>query len=321
MRVTEQLSWIDREPTLSRFLTDVIEGLSSTPKRLPAKYFYDARGSELFERITTLPEYYLTRSEISILEKHASEIVAACGGEFALVEFGSGSATKVRILLDQMEKRSCYVPVDISPELLRESSERLTELYPDLSVSAVCADYTQPLQIPRCPSTDRRVIFFPGSTIGNFEPAEARRFVGNVVKVLSSGDSMILGIDLKKDPKILDAAYNDADGVTAEFNMNILVRIQRELGGDLDPSCFEHVAFYNPGEGRVEMHLRSRMRQDVRIDGKRFSFEEGELLHTENSYKYSHDDVDAMIEGSGFVAAERWTDDRKLFCVQRLVVR
>jgi len=316
-----QLSWTDREPTVSSFLADAVEGLSSTPKRLAAKYFYDARGSELFEKITQLPEYYLTRTEIEILGKNASAIIEACGGEFALIEFGSGSSTKVRILLDAMERKSCYIPVDISPELLRLASEELTRIYPDLTVAAVCADYTRPFEIPACVSSKRKVIFFPGSTIGNFEPAEAHSFIEKVAHDLAPGDSMIIGFDLKKDEDTLNAAYNDEEGVTAAFNMNLLVRMNRELDADFDLSRFEHVAFYNVDAGRIEMHLRSLTGQQVTIGVQPFSFQEGELLHTENSYKYSVRDVERIIEGTGFIAAEQWTDDRNLFSVQRLVMR
>lgn len=321
MTSSEQLSWTDREPTVSSFLADAIAGLSATPKRLAAKYFYDAQGSELFEKITLLPEYYLTRTEIGILEENANSIIAACGGEFALIEFGSGSSTKVRILLDAMDRKSCYIPVDISPELLRLASEELTRIYPDLTVAAVCADYTRPFEIPACVSSKRKVIFFPGSTIGNFEPEDAHSFIRKAASDLASGDSMIIGFDLKKDEETLDAAYNDADGVTAAFNLNLLTRMNRELSTDFELSSFEHVAFYNAAAGRIEMHLRALTAQRVNLGGKVFAFAEGELLHTENSYKYSEHDVERIIERTGFVAAEQWTDDRKLFAVQRLVMR
>lgn len=321
MRSAAQLSWNDYEPKVSTFLSDVLEGLSADPRRIPAKYFYDAVGSELFERITTLPEYYLTRTEIGILTRNARAIVEACGGDgTALVEFGSGSSTKVRILLDAMQSRSCYIPVDISPELLRISAEELTREYPDLRVAAVCADYTQPFRMPDC-DADRKAIFFPGSTIGNMERDEARAFIENSAGVISAGDSMIIGFDQKKDPAILDAAYNDAAGVTAAFNLNLLARMNRELGADFDLDRFDHHAFYNEDEGRIEMHIRSLVSQRVSVAGRRFAFREGELLHTENSYKYSRSDVESIIDGTGFSAAESWTDDDGLFCVQRLVKR
>lgn len=321
MRSAAQLSWTDNEPRLSSFLSDVLDGFAATPRRVPAKYFYDAAGSELFERITTLPEYYLTRTEIGILRTNARAIIEACGGDgFALVEFGSGSSTKVRILFDAMRSRDCYVPVDISPELLRVSAEELTREYPDLRVAAVCADYTQPFDMPDC-HAERKVIFFPGSTIGNMEPDEARGFIANAAQRISPGDSMIVGFDLKKDPAILNAAYNDAAGVTAEFNRNLLARMNRELDADFDLSRFEHHAFYDEAHGRVEMHLRSLVAQRVTIAGRWFAFREGELLHTENSYKYSRSDMESIIEGTGFEAAECWTDDEQLFCVQRLVKR
>ena len=321
MESTAAAEWIDHEPSVSRFMADALRGLTAKQKSVAAKYFYDARGSELFERITHLPEYYPTRTEISILTSEAASIVAACGDDFSLVEFGSGSSTKVRILLDAMERRSCYVAVDISPELLRISTDELTREYPDLTVLAICADYTQPFEIPACGSAGRRVIFFPGSTIGNFEPQEARAFLRIAAAGLSAGDSMVVGFDLKKDQATLTAAYNDAEGVTADFNLNVLQHMNRELGSDFDISQFEHYAFYNADAGRIEMHLRSLVRQEVDIGGRRISFDQGELLHTENSYKYSEEDITRMIEGTRFVAAQKWMDTDELFCVQRLEVR
>lgn len=311
---------IDLQPVIADFRDEVLAGLRKERKELAAKFFYDRRGSELFEKITRLPEYYLTRTEIGILDANAEEIVSLLGDDFALVEYGSGSSTKVRILLDQLTGHATYMPIDISLLYLRESAEKLHSAYPDISVVAVCADYTEPFEIPRFDSYARRIIFFPGSTVGNLEPHLAERFFRDTAELLQKGDGMIIGVDLRKDKTVLDAAYNDEAGVTAEFNLNVLRRINTELGADFDLDGFQHVAFYNEQEGRIEMHLRSRRRQTVTIGGEKIRFAPGESIHTENSYKYSIDGFRALLSRSGFEPVKVWTDAAELFSVHYLVV-
>ncbi|MEO8216611.1 MAG: L-histidine N(alpha)-methyltransferase [Acidobacteriota bacterium] len=316
----EPISVINLHPVQSDARAEVLEGLSKAQKELPAKFFYDRAGSVLFEEITALPEYYLTRTEISILDEHAEEMVAMFGSSFALIEYGSGSSRKVRILLDQLSGHAIYMPVDISLLYLKESAEKVNDAYPDVTVVAVCADYTQPFEIPTADEYDKRVIFFPGSTVGNLESNLARMFFRDTARLLKSGDGMLIGVDLKKDPAILNAAYNDSRGVTAAFNLNILRRINRELQADFDVEQFEHLAFYNEEKGRIEMHLRSRIAQEVRLNSHRISFREGETIHTENSYKYSMDDFARLLQDTGFVPVRTWTDQQELFSVHYLAV-
>ena len=311
---------IDLQPVAADFREEVLAGLRRERKELPAKFFYDRRGSELFEEITRLPEYYLTRTEIGILDANADEIVSLLGDDFALIEYGSGSSTKVRILLDQLSGHATYMPIDISLLYLRESAEKLHSAYPDISVVAVCADYTEPFEIPQFESYSRRVIFFPGSTVGNLEPHLAETFFRDTAQLLRKGDGMIIGVDLRKDKAVLDSAYNDSRGVTAEFNLNVLRRINDELGADFNLDAFQHVAFYNEEEGRIEMHLRSRRRQTVTIGGEKIPFAPGEAIHTENSYKYSIDGFRSLLSKSGFEPVKVWTDPEKLFSVHYLVV-
>lgn len=314
------LDLIDLQPVLADFREEVLAGLRKPQKELPAKYFYDRRGSELFEEITNLPEYYLTRTEISILDENADEIVGLMGSDFALIEYGSGSSRKVRILLDQLSGHATYMPIDISLLYLRESAQLLSSAYPDVSVVAVCADYTVPFEIPRCDSFAKRVVFFPGSTVGNLEPRLARRFFRDTAGLLQPGDGMLIGVDLRKDKSVLNAAYNDSRGVTAEFNLNVLRRINQDLDADFNLAQFQHLAFYNETEGRVEMHLRSRRRQKVSIDGEVIEFSPGETIHTENSYKYTIEGFQTLLEGSGFAPMKVWTDAEELFSVQYLTV-
>lgn len=306
---------IDLHPSTASFRDEVLRGLQSSPKRIPPKYFYDERGSELFERITRLPEYYPTRTEISILESRESEIESLLGERWELVELGSGSSRKVRILLDAASGRGIYVPVDISREHLLQAAQNVASAYPALRVTAVCTDYTRPMPLERFDPAGRRVVFFPGSTIGNFEPAEAGTFLKNFRTFLRPGDSMIIGVDMKKDPRTLHAAYNDAAGVTAKFNINVLHRINRQLSGTFDARSFEHVAFYDVQKGRIEMHLRSRGDQLVRVAGEEIAFAAGETIHTENSYKYDRADFGALVASAGLEARDVWTDADRLFSV------
>ena len=300
------------------FARDVIEDLSQQPKRLSPKYFYDATGSELFEAITRLPEYYPTRAELAILKDRASEIAAFVPKGAALVEFGAGSTTKVRLLLQHCAV-AAYVPVDISGEFVRAQADGLRQDFPSLAVHPVAADFTAPFRLPEAIADMPKVGFFPGSTLGNFEPHEACRFLRSAAEILGRGARMIIGVDLEKDERALYDAYNDSAGVTARFNLNVLVRINRELGGNFDLSAFVHRAIYNRERHRIEMHLISKKTQIARFLGTSFSFRPGESIHTENSYKYSIERFAALARGSGWKVCESWTDDAKMFSVHALV--
>jgi dimethylhistidine N-methyltransferase len=307
----------DLAPGEESFRDAVLAGLDAAPKSLPCKFFYDARGSALFEQICEVPEYYLTRTEIAILEAYAGDIAARIGPNARLVELGSGASRKVRILLDALDAPAAYVPVDISREHLRAAAEQLARDFPDIPVIAVCADYTRPFTLPAMPGRmGKRVGFFPGSTIGNFEPEGVIKFLSHCARLLGPGGEMIIGADLKKDPAILNAAYNDTAGYNAAFNLNLLVRINRELDGDLNLERFAHVAFYNPDEGRVELYIKSLAEQSVRIAGREIRLAAGEMIHTENSYKYALPEFRALAARAGFRPVEAWTDPQELFSVQ-----
>ena len=312
----------DLAPGEESFRDAVLSGLRCTRKRIPCKFFYDARGSALFEAICRLPEYYPTRTEIVILEDNSADIAAHMGRNCRLIEFGSGASQKVRILLPALDRPAAYVPVDISREHLRDAATGLAEDFPSVPVIAVCADYTRPFSLPPLPGAGgKKVGFFPGSTIGNFEPDAAVAFLANYARILGPGGEMLIGVDLKKDPEILDAAYNDRAGVTAAFNLNLLERVNRELDGDLDIDRFEHVAFYNEAEGRVEIYIRSLVGQQARIAGAHFRFAEDELIHTEYSYKYSVPEFRALAGRAGFRPVDTWTDPAELFSVHYFRLR
>lgn len=320
MLMPERFSFHDLQPHLDSFLNEVLTGLARPQKEIPAKFFYDQRGCALFEQICDLPEYYPTRTETALMQAHAGDMARLLGEHCLLIEYGSGSSLKTRILLDVLHP-AAYVPIDIAAEQLRQSVAAIAEAYPALKVIAVCADYTMPWQLPE--SGDyaalRKVVFFPGSTIGNFTPQETSDFLKNVAALVGEGGGMLVGVDLKKDAARLDAAYNDAQGITAAFNLNLLQRINRELGADFDVRSFRHHAFYNEREGRIEMHLASLKPQTVNIGGKRFVFHEGETIHTENSCKYAIDEFQALAVSAGFEPAKVWTDDDHLFAVHYLV--
>ncbi len=299
------------------FARDAIEDLSQHPKRLSPKYFYDAAGSELFEAITRLPEYYPTRTELSILRHRGGEIASILPSAAGLVEFGAGATTKVRLLLNHCDI-GAYVPVDISGDFLKSQAETLRKDFPSLAVYPVAADFTAPFALPEVIARLPKVGFFPGSTLGNFEPAEARQFLRSARDILGSGAQMIIGVDLEKDERVLHDAYNDAAGVTAKFNLNVLVRINRELGGNFDLSAFTHRALYNPNQHRIEMHLISKKRQTVRMLGTAFSFQMGESIHTENSYKYSLERFATLAHSTGWKVRKSWTDDAGMFSVHAL---
>jgi dimethylhistidine N-methyltransferase len=309
-------------PESTAFAADVVTGLTKTPKRIPPKYFYDSVGSELFERITALPEYYPTRCELAILEQHAADIAALIPPGAALIEFGSGSSTKTRILLRAAaDKLAAYVPVDISANFLEQQSEALKAEYPGVAMLPVAADFTKPFNLPASVQMMPRVGFFPGSTIGNFEPHEAASFLRQAGEALGPGAMFIVGVDLIKDPEVLHDAYNDAQGITAEFNKNLIARINRELGAKLDAATFEHHAFYNRERNRIEMHLASLKRQRLKVCGECVDFRAGETIHTENSYKYSIESFGALARGAGWTPRTVWTDPDRHFSVHALVLK
>lgn len=299
----------------SAFHADVISGLSAREKTLPAKYFYDDRGSKLFEQICETPEYYPTRTEVQILRGRAHEIAALIGPQAHLVELGSGPSTKVRILLDAAPQLASYVPVDISSAYLVRTAYAVARDYPDLHVAPVSADFTTKFALPPLIRTGRVFGFFPGSTIGNFSPAEARALLRSFGATLGSGSGLLIGADLKKDRDVLHAAYNDRAGITAAFNLNILQRINRELDGDFDLGAFKHKAIYNEKEGRIEMHLVSLKAQVVRIGTHVFEFEAGETICTEYSYKFAIDDFKSLAASAGYACRAAWTDSKAYFGV------
>jgi dimethylhistidine N-methyltransferase len=301
----------------SAFAADVLRGLSATPKRIPAKYFYDDAGSLLFDRITDLPEYYPTRCEMGILEAHAAEICKLIPEGAALVEFGAGSNKKARILLKAAPTLSAYVPVDICGEMIEREAVELRRDFPKLKITPITADFTKEFDLPpEAKAALARVGFFPGSTIGNFEPHEAAAFLNNVGKILGPGAILIIGVDLIKPVEVLNAAYNDKQGVTAKFNLNLLKRINRELGGTFNLDGFEHHAIYNRERNRIEMHLASLKRQKVKVAGETIDFRAGETIHTENSYKYSIESLSALARGVGWSPLKVWTDADKYFSIQ-----
>jgi len=302
----------------SEILSDVLHGLGGTQKTLPPKLFYDDVGARLFERICTLDEYYLTRSEFSILSQRAGEIADFIGPRVALVEYGSGAAIKVRFLLDALRDPAAYVPIDISREQLARVAAELEADYPSLAVRPICGDYTRLLPLPSLPPHSRRAAFFPGSTIGNFHPAEAAAFLTRIRRTVGTGGALVIGVDRRKDAAVLHAAYDDPQGVTAAFNRNLLRRINRELGADFDLASFRHVAFFNDDASRIEMHLESTRDQSVNVAGNTFDFVRGETIWTESSYKYDEDQLATVASAAGFRVDRLWTDANDLFWVGAL---
>ena len=316
--VFESATPVTQAPAPRAFLDDVVEGFSQAQKTLPAKYFYDEAGSDLFEAITRLPEYYPTRTELGILDSCGRAIAAALPPGAALVEFGSGSTAKVRRLLPHLPDLAAYVPVDVSESFLHDQAEGLRRDFPHLRVAPVAADFTQPFSLPADLGDAPRAGFFPGSTIGNFEPAEAARLLRQFGAVLGQGAVLIVGVDLVKARAILEAAYDDAAGVTGAFNRNVLARINRELAGRFDPEGFAHRAVFNDRESRIEMHLVSRTDQSVAVADRTFRFAAGESIHTENSYKYTVETFRALAAEAGWTAGAVWTDPERLFSVHAL---
>ena len=310
----------DSEPvgTAADFCRDVLDGLSGAPKSLPCKYLYDAHGSRLFDRICGLEEYYPTRTETALLTEHAARIGAAIGPHATILEFGSGSSTKTAILLDALESPRAYVPIDISHAHMTAAAARLAADYPEIEVRPVSADYTRPFRLPHDPHAQGYVGFFPGSTIGNFSPREAQVFLANARLRLGAGGRFLIGVDLKKPERILHAAYNDAAGVTAAFNLNLLRRINCEIGADFVLDRFEHEARYDPVNGRIEMHLVSREPQRVTVADRRFDFAAGETIHTENSHKYTVGEFRDLAARAGWSVEAWWKDRNALFSIHLL---
>jgi len=317
-----EMAPLDFGPGRDRFLAEVLAGLGKPQKELPSKYFYDERGADVFERICQVEEYYIPRVEASIMQAHIGEMADLIGHNALLMEFGSGNCEKVRFLLDHLSDPVAYFPVDISREQLLIVAEQLASEYPELEVCPICADYLARFDVPEAKRhPERRCIYFPGSTFGNLDPVPAQRFLERVASTCGQGGALLIGVDLKKDPVVLHRAYNDRDGLTAEFNFNLLRRINRELDCDFDLESFRHYAFYNPRMSRVEMHLISDREQAVHLGGQTISFAAGESIWTESSYKYDLKDFERMASGAGFNVERVWTDERQWFSVQYLVCR
>jgi len=300
---------LDRESATSEFFSDVVAGLSSEPRTLPCKYFYDARGAALFQKICELPEYYITRTEIDILDRHRAEIAAHLGASIELIGLGTGAGTKTRILIEALEKPAVYIPVDISEKQLRQSTGLFRQIFPTLEILPVCADYLQPFDLPSPRhKAARNIVYFPGSTIGNFDPIGATEFLQRVADFCGRDGGLLIGVDLQKDRHVIEASYNDKAGVTAQFNLNLLVRANRELGADFDLRRWRHCANYNSINSRIEMYLISEADQRVRIEDRQFDFRDGERILTEYSYKHTRESFAALAGKAGFDFQKMWTD-------------
>ncbi|HEY3601187.1 MAG TPA: L-histidine N(alpha)-methyltransferase [Chthoniobacterales bacterium] len=315
-RPAGSVALLDLEPARSDFLEQAIAGLTSSPRILPSKFFYDERGSDLFQQICELPEYYLTRTETEILRRYMPEMATSIGANAEIVGFGTGAGIKTRMLLEELENPIAYVPVDISKQRLTESAEALAREMPALEVLPVCADYLQSLDLPTpARRPDHIAVFFPGSTIGNMEPHVARDFLERVARLCGHSGGLIIGVDLQKPRELLEPAYNDRAGVTAEFNLNLLVRANRELGADFKLRRWQHRAIYNEKASRIEMHLVSEGEQSVHLGGQKFHFDDGEKIITEFSYKHTLTGFTALAASAGFLPPRIWTDAKKYFAV------
>jgi dimethylhistidine N-methyltransferase len=316
---TESTALLDAAPSTRRFRRDVLRGLARIPKRLPSKYFYDARGSRLFDQICLLPEYYPTRTELKIMEHSAGDMAECIGPRATLIEYGSGSSLKTRLLLDALDAPHAYLPVDISREHLQRSADLIAGDYPDLPVQPIAADFTRDFELPeQIAHIPHRTIYFPGSTIGNFTPRQALKLLERIRRQCGDDGGLLLGVDLVKDRDVLRAAYNDEAGVTARFNLNLLRRINRELGGDFDLDAFEHRAIWNENKSRIEMHLSSRCDQTVTIDDHEIHFLRGETICTEYSHKYTRERLEQMASRSQFGMRQMWADPKEWFGVAYL---
>jgi dimethylhistidine N-methyltransferase len=307
---------LQRSPATSPFLTETISGLSKSPKELLCKFFYDDRGAQLFQKICELPEYYVTRTELGILRLHGAEMADALGPNVELIGLGTGAGTKTRILLDELRSPAVYIPIDISNEQLQKSTTRFRKMFSELEVLPIAADYLEPfeLPLPRKPSS-RSVVYFPGSTIGNFKPNASIKFLRRLVDLAGQDGGLLIGVDLEKDPRIIEAAYNDSKGITAEFNLNLLARANRELGANFDLRHWRHRAIYNLCKGRIEMYLVSQVDQRVRIEDREFDFYAGETILTEYSYKHTPEGFARLARQAGFRFEKLWTDKARLFGV------
>lgn len=305
-------------PPADGFLEAVLEGLAASPRALPCTFLYDTEGAALFEQITELPEYYLTRSEIGLLRRHGGDIAARLGPRARVVEFGAGSMRKTRLLLAALDRPAAYVPVDVARDVLLLAARRIAADWPDLAVSPLVGDFRRLTVLPPDDGGGPVLGFFPGSTIGNLRPVEARDFLRRAARLLGPGGRLLIGVDPVKDPRVLEAAYDDAQGVTAAFIRNILARANRELGADFDPMAFDHRAWWNAREGRVEIHLVAGRRQVVTVAGHRFHFRRGDTIHVENCYKYSPEQFHWLARQAGLAVEAAWIDDERRFSLHLL---
>ncbi len=311
--------FIDQKPAPADFLAEVLEGLARLPKSIPPKFFYDETGSSLFNKICETPEYYVTRTEVALMNTIGPEIAALAGPSRAVIEYGCGSSLKINALLTALESPSEYLAIDISKEHLLQTVADIAAGHSSVKVGALCADFSGDLVLPEAlGGSSRRLAFFPGSTIGNQTPCDAQIFLQNVRQVVGEDGSLLIGVDLEKDKSILDPAYNDADGYTADFNLNLLQRIKNELGGDVDPDKFRHHAFFNEKYHRIEMHLVSQEDQLITVGGEQFRFSAEETVHTENSYKYTVERFSKLAQGAGFKISKTWVDPEGLFSIHYL---
>jgi dimethylhistidine N-methyltransferase len=314
--VNEKLTSAVGADAKENFRAEVIAGLSKSPRELPCKFFYDEAGARLFQRICDLSEYYITRTEIGILRVHGAEIAKALGPQIELIGLGTGAGTKTQILLEELERSAVYVPIDISKEQLEQSAARFRKMFPSLQILPVATDYLEPFELPLPRQLSARsIIYFPGSTIGNFEPDLAGEFLTRLVDLAGDGGGLLIGVDLQKDRHVIEAAYNDSAGVTAQFNKNVLDRINRELGGDFNLAHWQHYAVYNPAEGRIELYLISEIDQTAKIGGHSFRFRAGEKVLTEYSYKHTINGFIMLARQAGFHFQQVWTDDARWFGV------
>ena len=315
--------FVDLQPETEDFLATVLDGLSQQQKSIPPKFFYDAKGSKIFDQICEAPEYYVTRTEIALMNEIAGEINELVEPGSIVVEYGCGSSLKIRALLSALPDPAEYLAIDISKSHLIATVKEIAADYPKLRVGAICADFSDALNWPAEANAERdqRLAFFPGSTIGNQTPEEALQFLERVRHLVGDNGNLLIGVDLKKDTDVLNRAYNDAAGYTADFNLNLLRRIKDELGGELDISSFEHDAFYNEDLSRIEMHLVSRLEQSIGIGGQQFDLLKGESIHTENSYKYSIDEFIELAGTAGFNSLKVWTDADNYFSIHYMAAK
>jgi len=317
---SNQIKLHDLKPSQNHFLAEVLSGLRKSSKELPSKYFYDELGASLFERLCTLDEYYIPQVEAAIMEKYIGEMVELLGPRVLLIEFGSGDCAKTRTLLEHLRDLAAYVPLDISREQLLRTAEGIASDYPVMEVLPVCADYTSRFEMPALKRAANRVVaYFAGSNIGNFDPIPAKKFLEHIAGVCGEGGGLLIGVDLKKDPGVLHRAYNDSQGVTAAFNLNLLRRINRELGCDFQLEWFKHYAFYNSREGRAEMHLISLRDQTIHLNNVTIPFAKGESIWTESSYKFTLDEFEQLAASAGFKVEHVWVDEKQWFSIQYLV--